>query len=254
MGSRLRLTVEPSPDRELVLCIPGTLCAPAIFPPDPPGGDLQLVPVSWMESPGPWDLPTLGARLVALVDELGRGPLRVAGHSTGGAIALAAATADPQAVRGLLVSNTGANMHGHGDAAAILRAFTEEWGPDVRRRVLERCFHYRPDEALMAQLVAWAEDVPQEVGVAAVASQLQLDLQRALHRITAPTVVAHGRHDRARPVPHAELLAREIPHAELVLLDAGHTPMAEDPRGWSTALRRLQALTRGPGPGRHPSP
>lgn len=236
---------EPAePGMSVMLCLPGTMCSPEIFGrvEVPRGLDVQLLPVSWMTSPGPWDIETLGGRIAALIRELDAGPAYIAGHSTGGAIALAAAIKEPSLVHGLLLSNTGANMKGHGDVGSIFRAISEEWGADLQARILNRCFHREPDTELMRALLTYAAGLRKECALAALESQYALDLEAELGRIIAPTVIAHGVHDRARPVAHAELLAARIPQAELIPLDTGHTPMAEDPPGYSAALDRLLAM------------
>lgn len=236
------------PGMSAMLCLPGTMCSPEIFGSveAPHGLDVQLLPVSWMTSPGPWDIETLGGRIAALIRDLGAGPAYIAGHSTGGTISLATAIKEPSLVNGLLLSNTGANMKGHGDAASIIRAIGEEWGADLQARVLNRCFHREPDPVLMRALLSYAAGLRKECALEALESQYALDLEPELGRITAPTVVAHGVHDRARPMAHAELLAAGIPRAELIPLDTGHTPMAEDPPGYSAALGRLLAMAGDP--------
>lgn len=227
-----------------MLCFPGTMCSPVIFDrlavSDEVG--LRFVTVSWMTSPGPWDLESLGRRVVALIRELGSGPVYLVGHSTGGVIALVATLLEPQLVRGLLLSNTGANMKGHGDVHSGIKAISERWGADLHMRFIHRCFHYGPDPRLMRDLLSYAGTVRQEAVLEALKSQVELDLQPKLGQIEIPVVVVHGEHDRARPSTHAELLTRELPRAKLVVLDAGHMPMVEDPRGFATALRTLTSL------------
>lgn len=241
--SRLRFSAVPTRGTPIVLCFPGTLCSPTIFDrlaiSDELG--LQFVMVSWMTSPGSWDLESLGRRTVALIRELDLGPVYLAGHSTGGVIALVATLLEPQLVRGLLLSSTGANMKGHGDVHSGIRAIRERWGADLRVRFIHRCFHYGPDSRLMRDLLSYAGTVRQEAALEALESQVELDLQPDLGQIEIPVVVVHGEHDRARPSAHAELLTRELPRAQLVVLDAGHMPMVEDPRGFAAALRTLIA-------------
>lgn len=241
--SRLQLSAVPTPGIPVVLCFPGTMCSPVIFDRLDTLEELglQFVKVSWMTSPGPWDLESLGRRTVALIRELDLGTVYLAGHSTGGVIALVTTILEPQLVRGMLLSNTGANMKGHGDVHSGIKAISERWGTDLHIRFIHRCFHYDPDSRLMRDLLSYAGTVPQEAALEALKSQVKLDLQPKLGRIEVPVVVVHGEHDRARPLTHAELLTRELPHASLIVLDAGHMPMIEDSRGFRAALRTLVA-------------
>jgi len=50
-----------------------------------------------------------------------------------------------------------------------------------------------------------------------------------LPRIAVPSLVLWGRHDAISPAGFGQRLAKEIPHAGFRLLDAGHTPLEEDP-------------------------
>lgn len=237
----LQLTREPAADRKVLLCIPGTYCSPEVFDllDEAAFPDWQVLSVSWMTSSGPWDIPTLGRRVAALLRELNSGSALLVGHSTGGPIALVAALTEPSLVSGLLLADTGANAHGHGDMAGIIKVIEQGVDQTFFRRLLARSFYYQPGEALFQKLLAYAGGVPREAALEALNSQLTLDLADALPRITMPVMVVHGRHDQARPVAHAEFLVEHLPHAEMRLLDCGHTPMVEAASAYQQALQRL---------------
>ncbi|GHO49479.1 alpha/beta fold hydrolase [Ktedonospora formicarum] len=246
MSSQLEVTRKPEGGRPVLLCVPGTYCSPEIFdlfdvallP------DLQIVPISWMTSPGPWDIPTLGRRVASLIRELNIGPVMIAGHSTGGPIALVAALTEPSLVEGLLLVDTGANTEGHGDITSIIKAIEVGTGPEFFERLLRRSFYYQPDQALIQRLSGYADRVPREAALEVLKSQSSVDLAEDLPKLNMPAVVVHGKHDQARTLAHAELLVHHLPHAELRLLDSGHTPMVEVPEAYVEAVRRLYDLTR----------
>jgi pimeloyl-ACP methyl ester carboxylesterase len=237
----LQLMREPVAGRTTLLCIPGTYCSPEVFDyiDENAFPELQIVPVSWMTSPGPWDIPTLGRRVAALLHERNLGPALIAGHSTGGPIALAAALADPTLVAGLVLIDTGANTQGHGDIERFIKII--EQGPDSAffQQLLRRSFHRQPDAALIERMIAYATSVPREAALQVLTSQVALDLVDALPTLSMPVMIVHGRYDQARPLAHAELLAERLPHAELRLLDTGHTPMVEAPDAFAQAVRDL---------------
>jgi pimeloyl-ACP methyl ester carboxylesterase len=54
-------------------------------------------------------------------------------------------------------------------------------------------------------------------------------LERELHRISSPTLVVWGEHDRIVPPTHAELFAERIGGARTIVLDSGHDPTVERP-------------------------
>lgn len=245
-ASALEITRKVERGRPVLLCIPGTYCSPLVFEflDESTFPEVQLLPLSWMTSAGPWDIPTLGRRVAFLLQELGTGPVLLAGHSTGGAIALAAASTAPELIGGLLLIDTGANMHGHGDVSRVISAIEQGPGPDFFQALMRRSFYHQPDAALIERLAAYASVVPREAALQALTSQASLDLTDVLPKLAMPGVVVHGRYDQARPLSHAEHLARHLPHAELLLLECGHTPMVEVRSAFEQAVQRLCMLVK----------
>ena len=73
-------------------------------------------------------------------------------------------------------------------------------------------------------------------------------LRRRLPRITAPTLLCWGRHDRLAPVRCAEAWQAAIPDAKLVTFeDSGHVPHLEEPEAVAAAVTEF---CRRAGPGR----
>jgi pimeloyl-ACP methyl ester carboxylesterase len=242
--SDLQLTRQPVAGRKALLCVPGTYCSPEVFEllDETAFPDIQILPISWMTSPGPWDLSSLGQRVAALARELELGPVLIAGHSSGGPIALVATLTEPTLFSGSLLADTGASTQGHGDIIALTKMIEAGVGPEFFQLLLRRSFYHQPNSALMQRLLDYASAAPREAALQALTSQAALDLSAELHSITIPTVIIHGRHDQARPIAHAELLAANIPQAELCLVESGHTPMVEVPSAYQEALQRLITL------------
>ena len=225
----------------VLVALPGTLCTPAVFEPlaRALAGEVAVDPVPWLRWPGPWDIPSVAARVAAYAQETYDQPVLVCGHSTGGAIALRLAVAAPAAVRGLVLVDTGAHMRGHGDVDAIVRRIQTEWGEELRAAVLDRSFREPLDAATRREYLAWASKVSQRAAYDVLASQRDLDLTGDLAGIRQPAIVVHGRYDRARPPEQGRELARALPHAEFRLADAGHTPVYETPAAVAAAVRDL---------------
>lgn len=242
---KLLLTTVPEAGQVPLVCLPGTYCSPDIFTlgEEETFPHLQILPVSWMTSEGPWDIPTLGLRVVELIHDLGMGPALLVGHSTGGAIVLAAAASAPDVVRGLLLVDTGAHMKGHGDVLPLLTMIETEPHTKVLDVLLHRSFYHQPGPEVLARLRLYPGVLKKEAALQALRSQAALDLTEKLATIPVPTVVLHGRHDQARPEHFARELVAQLPHAELHLADCGHTPMVEAPHAYEQALRRLCELT-----------
>ncbi len=61
--------------------------------------------------------------------------------------------------------------------------------------------------------------------------ELLRDLHRRLPRMTAPTLIIWGSHDRAVPVSHAYAAQKLIPNSQVRIMDrCGHTPQVERPQ------------------------
>lgn len=236
---------ERAARRPMVLAIPGTLCAPAVFRPlaQRLAGQAEFDAVSWMTDPGPWDLGTVADRLAARITRRYGTPVMVIGHSTGGAIALRLAAGHPGLVAGLLLVDTGAHMRGHGDVDAILAALATDRDARLHARVLDRSFATALDPAFRDELLDYAATAPTQAALDALRSQRDLDLTPGLAMLDCPVTVLHGLHDPTRTPDQARELAAAIPGARLRLLDTGHTPVYEDPDGVATEL--LALLARG---------
>lgn len=225
-------------ETELV-AIPGTLCAPGVFSrvAELLAGRPTVRAVDWMLDDGPWGIETVAERVAATIER----PALLAGHSTGGAIALRLAATRPELVSGLLLIDTGAHMHGHGDVDRIIDTVRVAWGPELAAAVLDRSFArpLPPDER--ATFLRYAEKVPKAAVLEALTSQRDLDLTPVLAGLSCPVTVLHGIEDRARPIEQARAMAAMIPGAEFRAVATGHTPVWDDPEASAEVVRALAA-------------
>lgn len=227
-----------------VIALPGTLCAPATFEPlrSALRGRAEVDIVPWLHAPGPWNVPTLAARVARHIENHWARAVVVCGHSTGGAIAMQLAVDRVDLVKGLVLVDTGSHMRGHGDVDQLLDQIRSFWSRELRTGIIDRCF-YRPlDPATRRRFIEWADSVSLAATYGVLSSQRALDLTERLHEITVPVIVVHGRHDRARPVSQGEQFARLFRHGEFRLVEAGHTPTYEKPEEVAEAI--LDVLAR----------
>ena len=225
----------------VLVALPGTMCSPEVFEPlaTELTGSVLVHPVSWLTEPGPWDIRAVAGRLAARIEARWGHPVMVCGHSTGGAIALQLAVSHPGMVAALVLVDTGAHMKGHGDVSAILDRIRTGWGDELCAAVLDRSFERPLDPGARNRLVRWAVACDPQAVHDVLASQRDLDLTGALAGITAPAIVVHGRHDRARAPEQGRELAAGLPDAEFRLAEAGHTPVYETPGLVAAAVRDL---------------
>ncbi|HEY8489616.1 MAG TPA: alpha/beta hydrolase [Dehalococcoidia bacterium] len=165
-----------------------------------------------------------------LIRHVGGGPAVVYGISWGGVLALKLALDHPDLVRALILDSTSSEVNVAaaarwrqlGDAAEReglaaldwpLDLVTEAPGPEEARAFARACY--------------------------CVASTCEQPLTPYLGRVTAPTLVLAGEHDRVAGVGGSVILARRIPGAELAIVEgAEHGVMF-------TAPERFRELVEG---------
>jgi len=226
-------------ERTRIVALAGTLCAPFIFTPlsERLGDTATVDAVSWMTFPGPWDLTTLAGRVAAHIRSSGSDPTMLVGHSTGGAIAQQLVLDHPDLVGALVLVDTGANMHAHGDVDAIIQRMQDHWGDDLFVAVLDRSFDAPLDPEDRQLFLAYARSVEQRAALEVLTSQRSTDFETRLGEIACPVAVVHGTRDPTRTASQARAFADAIPDARLELLDCGHSPMFELPDEVAQILR-----------------
>ncbi|MEO8293770.1 MAG: alpha/beta hydrolase [Actinomycetota bacterium] len=203
-------------------------------------------------------------RLVsAFLRELGSGRVVVGGNSMGGALATLTAAVDPEAVDGLVLTNSVFPWaRGGWPHPAVLAAFAAYRSPMAGEWLVRRRFGpVDPDLAVrasLAMITADAGSVPQEMTrlmaaqvrartrdpdagpafLEAARSMLRLGRSpstaaRAMDAVRCPVLVLHGGRDRLVPVAFAEAALRSHPAWRgRIFPDLGHVPQIEAPDRW----------------------
>lgn len=197
---------------------------------------------------GPTDLPDWLMAIEDLVyayldffDDQGWDRIPIIGLSMGGWLAAELAVHSPERVEKLvLIDAVGLEVPG----APIVDIFTMS-----PRQLMKEVFYNQdlaeeaiPENLSDTDLVltqAHNRQAAARVGWNPLMANPQL--RRRLYRITAPTLILWGEHDRLVPRAHAEAYLRGIPNAKLEIIPScGHSPTREKPR--ETAERIIRFL------------
>jgi haloalkane dehalogenase len=197
------------------------------------------------DPPGTWERHR--DSLASFHEELGLGPVVLVVHDWGGMIGLAWACEHPEAVRGLVISDTGFFADGkwHGMARAMREPGTgEEMMDNTTREVLGAMLGQVSsgigDDALDEYWRGYADEERRRAHLELYRS---LDFEKLgryegqLAGLGVPSLILWGENDAFAPVAGAERFHRELPDSELVVVDgAGHFVYEDAPQETATAV------------------
>jgi pimeloyl-ACP methyl ester carboxylesterase len=146
----------------------------------------------------PYSIELMAADALGVMDALDVTRADVLGISLGGRIALELARGHPERVERLILVSTSARV--------VPSRRRQHLYPILSGLPLFRSRYPQPQYAFVRQMEASAG----------------YDAGPRLHELTMPTVVLHGRSDRAAPLAMAEELHRGIPGSRLLTFKGGH--------------------------------
>ena len=179
--------------------------------------------------------------IAGLLDQLGIEKATIAGHSMGGYVSLAFASAHPKRMAGLglIASQASADPHerkqGRYDAAEeIMKTGVQP----VAESMSAKLTLDKRVQAYVHGLIA--AQPPAGLAGALKAMAERDDSITILSSFQFPVVLIHGKADELIPVQRAQEIKSAIPQATLMELSAiGHMPMMENPQATATALKNL---------------
>lgn len=184
-----------------------------------------------------------------LIQELAEGPVRLVGHSLGGAIALHYAAEHPETVDHLTVSNVAGILHKGAYAGSLSRppASSHDTGLDAEgwlvrtagqtaRRLMERL----PDIGdLLLSAPGRNMALRGNPTIIAAVALMETDFSTTLFTLSVPTTILWGDEDPITPLRTAHLLAGILPDRDLhIFPGSGHAPMIETPEPFIKVLRQ----------------
>jgi pimeloyl-ACP methyl ester carboxylesterase len=187
--------------------------------------------------------------LVDLLAALGLARVSVCGHAMGGAVALTMAASHAHVVEKLVLVNP--LVYPPRTDALSRIASLPLLGPLVFKQLYGRALfrtRFAGSAAARQEQLFELFDVPaaREAAYATLCSMLDTrSLTASVPRVTAPTLVAWGRSNRAAPVEQGRRLARELRGARFEVFDCGSSPAEEVPAAFAGAVTSF--LTSGKG-------
>lgn len=174
---------------------------------------------------GPYSIAQLGRDVVALLDGLNIPSAHFCGLSMGGMTGIWLGVNAPDRIGRLVLCNTSAAIGVPEVWNARIAKVKQDGMESIIDGVLERWFtadFLVHATAQVERVRHMLRNTSAEGYVANCAAVRDMDQRSELSRITAPTLVIGGRHDKATPPEHGELIARAIPGAKYVELNAAH--------------------------------
>lgn len=159
----------------------------------------------------------------------------IAGHSMGGAIALAMALRHPESAAGLVLLGTAARL----PVNQVL--LDETASPTSFLRAVQQIIEWSFSPQAPSRLVDLARQRMAESRQSVLHGDLkacsEFDVVDALAAITCPALVVCGSEDRMTPCRFSQFLASSIPQAQLKLIaNTGHMVMLEQPLEVANAI------------------
>ena len=198
-----------------------------------------------------YTIEQLVADLAAFLEEVGRGPVDLLGHSMGGRVALGLVLSRPDLVSSLILMDTSAwsFMPSDEDLRTMVRTFITDFDPsrgmpttlsfrgpeDVLIEAAVPAVWQKEKEAIFAGMDAYAVKAFGMALMADVADG-EASLRADLPSITCPTTVIVGEHDHPL-VDQAPELASEVADGRLSVIEgAYHSPQLTHPDAWRAAV------------------
>ncbi|MEQ8696745.1 MAG: alpha/beta fold hydrolase [Bauldia litoralis] len=176
--------------------------------------------------------------LEALLAHLGLDRVALVCHAIGGYVGMKFALKRPEALSGLVLVDSSARFLGDDEERGgfsieffenLLSTMAADKVGATVRLIDDYFFHRDPGPAvkqvILQEMLQWPLAATKMLSRDAV----KFDLVDRLGDIKAPTLVAHGRHDRKQRFGGAQLIADGIPDARLVVFEeSAHLPYVEE--------------------------
>jgi pimeloyl-ACP methyl ester carboxylesterase len=211
-----------------------------VITPDLRGHGRSLAPA------GGYEMESLAADVLTLLDRLAITKAAILGHSMGGYVTLALWKLAPERFRalGLIDSQAAADTEeARRNRFALAEKVAAEGARAAANAMIPRLFapgfaDADPAIELVRQMIL--ETPPATIISALHGLAARDDATARLAGVSVPALVLTGDNDQIIPLPRAEMMVAQLPQGTLAVIEhCGHMPMLEQPAATTTALRRF---------------
>jgi 4,5:9,10-diseco-3-hydroxy-5,9,17-trioxoandrosta-1(10),2-diene-4-oate hydrolase len=201
------------------------------------------------EDHAPASAERYAALLEAFAAALDLGELAILGNSIGGAAAIRFAARRPEAVRGLVLVDSGGLVPVHAFTRGATRVMAHffaagargaRWYPRAYSLYYALVLPGRPARAQRGRIVAAAPETAARLAEAWRSfGEPEADARGDAARLACPVFVAWAKRDRVLPLRLCRPAIRRIPRARLEVFPGGHSPFLEAPERFLPSLERF---------------
>jgi pimeloyl-ACP methyl ester carboxylesterase len=174
------------------------------------------------------------------MEEVGKEPYFVAGHSLGSAIALLMALHRPERIKGLILIGSGARLR---VLPSIIEGVSKD-RPATLQLINSLSFGTETSPEIKQAGLRTIMECPSEVIYKDFTACDHFDMMASISSITTPALIICGSEDSLTPVKYSNYLAENMAHAQLtVIKEAGHMVMMEKPDEVNDAIKTFMAST-----------
>ena len=189
--------------------------------------------------PGPHSVERLGRDALAILDHLELDRVHWCGISIGGIVGQWLGAHAPERLDRIILSNTSSHFPDPSNWLNRIKAVQADGVTSIAEAVISGWFTpgFRARQPqTVAVMQAMLTATPTEGYIACCNALSTLDQRALLPRISRPTLVIAGRHDKSTPLEAGEFIQRQIAGAEILVLDAAHISNIEQSRLFTEAV------------------
>lgn len=183
------------------------------------------------------DIDQVADAIIEQLSFLGVQQFYLVGHSAGGVIAISLLSRYANQIYSAILSNTGVNTLEHGAMNFPKQLQDNYRDEEYILQFLQSCFLYPLSYSWKKKLLIYAKQANINTAIQLSTSLRKKDYSLALQHYYNPLIIAHGIKDKRRTLSSVNQIKNICPQTKVFLIDAGHTPMIDNPKAYQQAFQ-----------------